>query len=55
MLKGSYGLVPRPPLQLMDTVEGNLIHWIPFHMLPVLERFAEEVDQSLFCQEDLRC
>jgi hypothetical protein len=54
MLKGTHGLVPRPLLQLMNTVEGNLIHWIPFHMVPVLERFAEEVDRSLFCREDLR-
>ena len=39
-ITGEPDFVPLPLLQLMDSV-GNKIQWIPHHMVPVLDHFAQ--------------
>ncbi len=46
-ITGSSDSIPLPLEQLMDTVVGKnggqVVHWVPFHMMEVLRRFAHMV------------
>jgi hypothetical protein len=41
---GEADLIPQPLLELMNTVEDGKVHWIPCHMMVVLQKFASRGD-----------
>jgi hypothetical protein len=45
-LTGESRLVMDPLLELMNTAEGGLVRWIPFHMMEALKIFSQELSLS---------